>query len=91
MNGDRFFNSTIAIGHYTQLQWANATAVGCGATLSNHNGDRTFVVACNYATGNMMGRPVYLRSSKAGTSCKTGMDTTYKALCSPKENIDPNY
>lgn len=47
-------------------------------------------MACNYAVGNVGGCPVYLTSNTSGSSCKTGTDSKYKALCTDKENIDPN-
>lgn len=76
---------------FTQLLWSNATAIGCGATLLPKNGYYWTEIVCNYAAGNMDSVPVYLNSTKAGSGCTTGTDTTYKALCSSKEPLDPNY
>lgn len=85
------FISKNAIGHFTQLVWANATAVGCGATRFTDNGVHFFDMACNYAIGNIGGKPVYLSSTNGGSGCTTGTDTTYKALCSQNEPLDANY
>lgn len=79
------------IGHFTQVVWGNATAVGCGATRYFHNEFGRFYFACNYAVGNTLTVPVYLTSSKGGSGCTTGTDTTYRALCSEREPLNPNY
>lgn len=84
------FSSGKAIGHFTQLVRGNSTAVGCGATCYQKDGFNYFLMACNYAVGNVGGCPVYLTSNTSGSSCKTGTDSKYKALCTDKENIDPN-
>lgn len=34
---------------------------------------------------------MYLNATKAGSGCTTGTDTTYKALCSDKEPLNPNF
>lgn len=79
------------IGHFTQLVWANATTVGCGATRYFYNEFGRFYFACDYAVGNTITAPVYLTSSKAGSGCTTGTDKKYPALCSEREPLNPNY
>lgn len=76
--------------------WANSTAVGCGATRyfeTNVNGlgQGRFYMTCDYAAGNVDGFPVYLTSKKGGSGCTSGTDSTYRALCSEKEKLNPNY
>ncbi|OUM65858.1 carbohydrate-binding module family 18 protein [Piromyces sp. E2] len=50
-----------AIGHYTQIVWAENTKVGCGfASCSNY---KSYLV-CRYGKGNIIGKPVYKKTSK---------------------------
>lgn len=45
-----------AIGHYTQIIWANTTMVGCGQALCRSQ----LIVACNYdPPGNYLGQKPY--------------------------------
>ena len=56
------------VGHYTQLVWANTTAVGCGVTLcainspfGNFNGGQYNLVVCQYTpAGNFVGQSPYV-------------------------------
>ncbi len=53
-NGDPISGSNFhAVGHYTQLMWANTTKLGAGIAYCNGN----FILVCNYdPPGNVMGQ-----------------------------------
>lgn len=77
--------------HYSQMTWANATAVGCGATQYMTDGIwYWFLLACNYAGGNMVGATWYYNGT-AGSKCSTGTNPAFPALCSTNEPLNPNY
>merc|ERR1711872_319330 len=77
------FQYVSGAGHYTQVVWADTSAVGCG--LVNYKDGFWFstLIACNYAVGgNMMGGTMY----EAGTGCSncpsgTSCDSTFNSLC----------
>ena len=55
-----------AVGHYTQMIWADTLAVGCGAASCTGN---TFLV-CDYAPGgNYLGDAPYVSGSGANQAC----------------------
>lgn len=85
------FFSGLPIGHFTQLMASNATHVGCGATKYYTGGAGYYVITCDYAIGNIIDYPIYVSSKTGGSGCSKGTDSTYKALCSINEPIDPNY
>lgn len=71
-------------GHYTQLVWADATAVGCGFA-DFQEGRPTRLIVCNYKEGgNVLGRMIYSVGSPA-SRCPPGRsgagDPSYPALC----------
>ena len=76
------------VGHFTQLVRDKAFAMGCGIVKSiSHNGGtwNCYYIACNYATTNMMGSPVY-EVGQMDSKCKSGMNPNYPGLCSQREN-----
>lgn len=60
--------------------------VGCAAATYGN----AFLIACNYATTNMVGFPIYTSCSSAGSSCTTGPNPQYPNLCSASEVYDVN-
>uniref|UniRef100_A0A1I8MZI0 Venom allergen-1 n=1 Tax=Musca domestica TaxID=7370 RepID=A0A1I8MZI0_MUSDO len=81
-----------AIGHFTALMGERNIAVGCAASTYSTPGVgyKTFLVACNYATTNMLGKPIYTGCSKAAASCKAGKNPKYPNLCAPQEVYNVN-
>jgi len=78
-------NTSVVIGHYTQLVWANTQYIGCG--LMNYQDNiykptfpyKIFYV-CNYGpTGNYLGQPIYTIGT-AGSQCPAGT-TNNNGLC----------
>ncbi|KAJ6634614.1 Antigen 5 like allergen Cul n 1 [Pseudolycoriella hygida] len=47
------------------------------------------LMACNYASTNMLQVPVY-RSGTAASYCTLGKDAVFPGLCTAKESINPN-
>lgn len=78
------------IGHFTAMMQEKATHIGCGVLRhTSWDGYTEQFIACNYAYTNIIDRPVYkagVRSSK----CRTGVNSKYTCLCSPKETYDVN-
>lgn len=57
--------------------------VGCAAARYN-NGYNNFLLACNYATTNMIGSAMYT-SGTAASGCKAGRNSAFTSLCSTAE------
>ncbi|XP_019893282.2 antigen 5 like allergen Cul n 1-like [Musca domestica] len=76
-----------AIGHFTAMMGQRNMAVGCAASTYSTKGVnyRTFLIACNYATTNMLNRSVYTGCARPGVNCKVGRNSLYPNLCAPKE------
>ncbi|XP_011295896.2 antigen 5 like allergen Cul n 1-like [Musca domestica] len=81
-----------AIGHFTALMGERNIAVGCAASTYSTQGVKykTFLVACNYATTNMIGSPIYTGCARATAKCKAGKNSKYPNLCAPKEVYNVN-
>ena len=65
-------NNFSAVGHYTQLVWANTTQVGCGVTQCTTNspfgGGTWNYVVCRYSPpGNFTGQFPYVRVTASPT------------------------
>lgn len=45
----------------------------------------TTLYACDYTLGNIEGYPIYDKSTKAASGCKSGKNKKYDGLCSIKE------
>jgi hypothetical protein len=69
------------------------TEIGCGiSTHKTTSGSWTFnnyLVACNYASTNIMSWPVY-RAGSTASACEDGADPNFPGLCKTSEKIDPN-
>lgn len=76
------------IGHFTIVANDQNIAIGCAASnYINEKGFDTYLVACNYATTNFEGVPVYKACSEAASDCTSGTNPDYPALCSADEDI----
>jgi uncharacterized protein YkwD len=59
--------SSAAVGHYTQMIWANTLAIGCGVATGGPFGR---VIVCNYAPGgNFFGQVPYVSGSGTNEAC----------------------
>ncbi|KAH8276086.1 hypothetical protein KR018_006755, partial [Drosophila ironensis] len=75
------------IGHFTAMAQEKNTHVGCAAAFYQSGVFNWFLMACNYATTNWVGQPVYQRGVKA-SGCKKGANAKYKGLCKITEVYD---
>lgn len=58
------------------------TYVGCSAMEFEDETNWSYLLACNYATNNFLGEPVYV-SGPSCSACSSGCHNKfYKALCS---------
>lgn len=66
--------------------------VGCAASTFSEDDDEygDFLFACNYATTNMVGYPIYESCSKPAEDCSSGTNSEYSNLCSTSEEYDVN-
>ncbi|XP_061397350.1 antigen 5 like allergen Cul n 1-like [Musca vetustissima] len=80
------------IGHFTAMVGERNIAVGCAAATYTVEGEtfKRFLVACNYATTNVIGSPVYTSCTTATEKCVVGRNTNFPALCGLKEEYDVN-
>ncbi|XP_065364366.1 antigen 5 like allergen Cul n 1-like [Calliphora vicina] len=80
------------IGHFTVMMADRNIRVGCAASTYSPAGQpyKAYLVACNYATTNMINFPIYASCKKAGASCTTGTNSKYPNLCSASEHYDVN-
>lgn len=80
-----------AIGHFTVLVAERNTHMGCAASeYTKSNGFKYFLMACNYATTNMMDFPIYKSCGSSAQDCKSGKNSKYPNLCSPNEKYEVN-
>ncbi|KAL9887210.1 antigen 5-related 2 [Glossina fuscipes fuscipes] len=80
-----------AIGHFTVMVAERNTHMGCAASqYTRSNGFTYFLLACNYATTNMMEFPIYKSCSVSAKDCKTGKNSKYQNLCSANEKYEVN-
>ncbi|KAL7743289.1 hypothetical protein ACLKA6_012458 [Drosophila palustris] len=70
------------IGHFTAMAQQPNYALGCAAARYGN----TFLLACNYATTNIIGRAVYVRGPTAA-GCNTGVNVNYPGLCNVAETF----
>ncbi|XP_067635242.1 venom allergen-1-like isoform X2 [Eurosta solidaginis] len=80
------------IGHFTVMMADRNIRVGCAASTYAVKGDnyRAFLFACNYATTNMIGFPIYKDCKKPATECKVDKNSKYPNLCAVSEKYDVN-
>lgn len=71
--------SNNAIGHFTQLAWAESGQIGCAVATYSGNPWKSVLIACNYESGNIVGQSVYQVGSPA-SKCHSP-DTKYSFLC----------
>lgn len=64
--------------------------MGCSAMLYDENFLSHFMMACTFATDNMINHPVYKPSAKAGSACAK-RDRVYKNLCAFGEIYNNNH
>lgn len=76
------------IGHFTQLVRDEAYAVGCAIAQFKKDKWFTTLYACDYTLSNILGEPIYEKSKKAASSCKSGNNPNFSGLCSVKEIYD---
>lgn len=80
------YKSSSATGHYSQMNWAQTEAIGCGfIQLDNENKHhRKSELVCNYMpAGNVIGQPMY-KIGTACSECANGFKCSekYPGLCS---------
>ncbi|XP_037818676.1 antigen 5 like allergen Cul n 1-like [Lucilia sericata] len=83
-----------SIGHFTAMMTDRNIRVGCAATTyytSSESIFKTFLVACNYASGNLPNVPIYVKCDRPAKECSTGNNPSYPNLCSVNEHFDANY
>ncbi|XP_017871009.1 PREDICTED: venom allergen 5-like [Drosophila arizonae] len=80
------------IGHFTVLVADRNTHVGCAVSTYSVKGQsyKAFLMACNYATTNIIDVKIYNSCSAPASKCTTGVNPQYKFLCSTKEVYDVN-
>ena len=88
-NLTRIHNGPNAIGHFLQVVIERNTQVGCAISNYMNGAFHIGMLACNYASTNVLGQPVY-RGGPTGSGCTLGRDPTYTGLCRINEPIDPN-
>ncbi|XP_034114666.1 antigen 5 like allergen Cul n 1-like [Drosophila albomicans] len=81
-----------AIGHFTVMVADRNTHVGCAASTYSVQGQsyKAFLLACNYAATNVVGIKMYNTCSVPASKCTTGVNPSYKFLCSVNEVYDVN-
>ncbi|XP_070132446.1 venom allergen-1-like [Drosophila bipectinata] len=63
------------------------THCGCAAAFYYQDGMNWFLMACNYATTNWVGEPVFQKGFKA-SGCEMGANVNYTGLCKLAEVYD---
>lgn len=66
------------------------TRLGCAAARYNRDGWNQVLVACNYATTNMIGRQIYSSCDWGSQGCSSGRNEEFGNLCSASEWYDVN-
>ncbi|XP_030377802.1 venom allergen 5-like [Scaptodrosophila lebanonensis] len=75
------------IGHFTAMAQEKNTHVGCAAARYIQNNMNYWLFACNYATTNFIGQPVYTAGPSA-SECTKGTHKNFDALCKVSEVYD---
>ncbi|XP_075155089.1 venom allergen-1-like [Haematobia irritans] len=81
-----------AIGHFTVMVADRNIRIGCAAATYSVMGKpyKSYLVACNYATTNVIDHPIYESCPVAGLHCTTGRNPLYPNLCSMYEKYAVN-
>ncbi|KAH8262258.1 hypothetical protein KR026_010699, partial [Drosophila bipectinata] len=79
-----------AIGHFTVMMSEKNTRLGCAAARYNRDGWNQVLVACNYATTNMIGAQIYSSCDYGSQGCNSGSNGEFGNLCSNSEWYDVN-
>ncbi|CAO1422826.1 unnamed protein product [Diamesa serratosioi] len=74
------------IGHFLTSVLDRAYCLGCGISTYKKDGYQTFLLACNYASNNIVNRATYIAGDTA-SNCEQGSDSTYPGLCKITEAI----
>lgn len=82
------FFSRKKIGHFTQLVRDEAYAVGCAMVTFKKGKWNTGLYACDYTLTNVLDLPIYEKSMKSASGCKSGPHEEFKSLCSTQEIYD---
>ncbi len=81
------FQSSSAVGHFTQLIWAKSYLIGCGFAQFFQGGFYRNFYVCQYGpAGNIINYPVYNPSTILGCACPSGTSCSnniLKGLCCP--------
>jgi Cysteine-rich secretory protein family len=86
---NKYASNKRKIGHFTAMVTDRSTQIGCAiSTFKGPKGNK-YLLACNYASTNLLGCPVY-NAGKAASSCSGGTDSSFPGLCKSTEKIDPN-
>lgn len=83
-------SKTGAIGHFTQVIWAETTHIGCGRTFSmSKNNFYSVYIYCNYGpSGNIVTKPVYKRGKPCSNCVKLKCNSKYSGLCGDVKGDD---
>uniref|UniRef100_T1IJJ5 Cysteine-rich venom protein n=1 Tax=Strigamia maritima TaxID=126957 RepID=T1IJJ5_STRMM len=77
------FKFSSGAGHYTQMVWAETSAVGCGYSFYKENGYNTRLIICNYGPGGNMRDASMYKTGRPCSACTNGCSGDYNsALCS---------
>ena len=74
------------VGHFTQVAWADTSALGCGildcVTKTSSGYSQSVAFVCDYAVGgNMLGSPIYKKGAVCSACGTKGASKNFPALC----------
>jgi len=72
------------IGHFTVMARESNNRIGCAGSTYSKNGKHYVLFTCNYATTNILNKPVYVAGSST-SGCRTGKNPNRPGLCSVQE------
>jgi len=80
-------NGGPAVGHFTQVSWAESYLIGCGYCKKNEGQwTKEYLVCQYYNQGNFIGQPIYQTKNANQCQCSQGYackNTDYPGLCCP--------